>query len=173
VQELNYHIEFFTATILRWQHLLTDTPFKQIILNSLEWLTVQEKCKVHAFVIMPNHIHMIWRIADGFTRSEVQGAFLSFTAHKFKEHLKCHHKEKLDQYYVDDADRVYQFWERDSRVKECWSEWFLLQKLQYIHNNPCQPHWKLVTEPGDYEYSSASFYDGAESNYKWLVHYAS
>jgi REP element-mobilizing transposase RayT len=173
VQELTYHIEFFTATILRWQHLLTDNSCRQIILNSLEWLSVQEKCKVHAFVIMPNHIHMIWKIADGFTRPEVQGAFLSFTSHKFKEHLKYQNKEKLKQYYVDDADRIYQFWERDSRVKECWSEKFLLQKLQYIHNNPCQPHWNLVSEPNDYECSSASFYHNGISKYTWLVHYAS
>jgi hypothetical protein len=38
-------------------------------------------------------------------------------------------------------------------------EWFFKQKFEYLHNNPCQPHWQLATLSEDYKYSSASFYD--------------
>lgn len=58
---------------------------------------------------MPNHIHLLWKISDDFTRREVQGAFFSFTAHGFKKYLKEHNKEVLFQHYVNDGDRVYQF----------------------------------------------------------------
>ena len=107
---------------------------------------------------MPNHVHLIWKIADGFARQEVQGAFLSFTAHEFKK-LLSDNKKLLNEYLVNDSDRRYQFRERDSRVKECRNKCFLLQKLNYIHNNPRQPHWNLSQIPEDYAWSCASFYE--------------
>jgi len=33
-----------------------------------------------------------------------------------------------------------------------------LQKLNYIHNNPCQEKWNLANNPEDYKYSSAANY---------------
>jgi REP element-mobilizing transposase RayT len=170
VQPISHHTEFLTATILRWQNLLIDDKCRQIILDSLAWLSKEGRCKVYGFVIMPNHIHLIWKIKDGYARQEVQAAFLSFTAHEFKKHLSDN-KKLLNEYLVNDADRKYQFWERDSRVKECWNESFLLQKLNYIHHNPCQPHWNLSQIPEQYVWSSASFYQAGDSKYPWLCHY--
>ena len=37
----------------------------------------------------------------------------------------------------------YQIWEDGYNAKDVVSETFLLQKMKYIHNNPCQPHWGL------------------------------
>jgi len=168
----SYHTEFFTATILQWQHLLKDDNCKEIITNSLQWLVDKKRCAVYAFVIMPNHIHLLWKMADGFEREEVQGALLSFTAHAFKKYLKDHNPALLEQHYVDDADRSYQFWERMPMVKECWNEAFMLQKLNYIHANPCQPHWNLAAMPEDYKWSSAAFYEtNNPADFKWLTHY--
>lgn len=168
----NYHVEFLTATILRWQHLLADDAFKSVITESLGWLALQERCKIYGFVIMPNHIHLLWQINNRLARREVQGALLSFTAHRFKEQLEEVNKRKLYNHFVGDADRRFQFWERDAMVKECWSETFLLQKLLYIHHNPCQPHWSLAIVPENYRWSSAAFYQLGKSEFEWLRHYA-
>jgi len=167
-----YHIEFLTATILHWQTLLADDRCKQIITNALQWLTEKDRCKVHAFVIMPNHIHLIWKINDALERSEVQGALFSFTAHEFKKYFKANYPQVLQKYYVADADRNYQFWQRIPMVKECWSHSYFIQKLEYIHYNPCQPHWNLVTIPEDYKWSSAAFYETGVTEFLWLKHYA-
>jgi hypothetical protein len=43
-------------------------------------------------------------------------------------------------------------------VKECRTEAFILQKLNYVHFNPCMERWRLVEKPGEYEHSSAAFY---------------
>jgi REP element-mobilizing transposase RayT len=79
----SYYTEFITATILTWQKLLFNDHLKHIIVDSLHWLVKQNRCTVYAFVIMPNHIHLIWRIADKLERELVRGALLSFTAHAF------------------------------------------------------------------------------------------
>ena len=51
---------FFTVAILDWMHLLKTEKFKQIVLDSLRHLVEKEKLIVYGFVIMPNHIHIIW-----------------------------------------------------------------------------------------------------------------
>jgi putative transposase len=167
---LNYYPEFLTGTILNWKHLLAADKMKSVIIDSLQWLVQNKRCTVNAFVIMPNHIHLIWKIADGYGRSDVQGAFFSFTAHTFKKILKENPAE-LEQYKVQDADRNYQFWERNPLVKECYSQAFFLQKLDYIHHNPCQPKWKLAELPENYQWSSASFYELQDLRFPWLTHY--
>src|SRR4051812_30995299 len=153
-----YHVEFLTGTILRWQKLLEDDYYKKIIVDSLRWLVTANRCKIFGFVIMPNHIHLLWRISEGVGRDQVQPALFSFTAHKFEKYLRTTDKLYLEKHFVDLVDRKYQFWEKSHMVKECWSNKFIKQKLNYIHHNPCQPHWKLAAVCDDYRWSSASFY---------------
>ena len=164
-----YHPEFLTATILNWQHLLVE-EFKQIIIDAMRWLVQEKRCKIYGFVIMPNHIHLLWKIEDGFERIDVQGALLSFTAHEFKRKLKNNALE-LSKFKVNLIDRSYQFWQRDCVVKECWGEQFFEQKLDYTHNNPVQSHWNLSDIPENYYWSSASFYETGVSPFEFLTHY--
>ena len=57
-------IYFWTATINRWQKLLLEDRYKDVIISSLEYLSSIGKIEVFAFVIMHNHIHLIWRIVE-------------------------------------------------------------------------------------------------------------
>ena len=167
----NYHTEFLTGTIFNWEHLLATDDFKNILLGSFQWLVKQKKCTINAFVLMPNHIHLLWKISDGFERKDVEGAFFSFKAHEFKRRLKKNNPTHLEKYFVNNSDREYQFWERNPMVKECWTKKFFQQKLNYIHFNPCQPHWNLATSPEEYKWSSARFYETGIKDFDWLTHF--
>ena len=57
-------IYFWTATIYKWMPLLESDLNKQIIIDSLKYLSDKELITVYAFVIMPNHIHLIWQQND-------------------------------------------------------------------------------------------------------------
>jgi hypothetical protein len=63
---------------------------------------------------------------------------------------------------VDISERLrkkqHEVWEDSFDWKECISETFIKQKLDYIHNNPCKGKWNLATSPVDYLHSSARFY---------------
>lgn len=61
--ELN-KMYFYTATILKWQKLLKPDKYKDIIINSLRFLSNKGKIQIHIFVIMPNHIHLIWTMLE-------------------------------------------------------------------------------------------------------------
>ncbi|EEI89489.1 hypothetical protein HMPREF0765_4916 [Sphingobacterium spiritivorum ATCC 33300] len=163
----SYHIEFFTATIFKWQNLLID-KHKSIIIESLRWLVKNKRCKIYGFVIMPNHIHLLWKIEDDVERNSVQGALLNYTAHEFKKQLN---NQELSAYKVNAKDRLFQFWQKNHMVKECWSEPFIEEKLIYMHNNPIQKHWKLCDSPENYYWSSSSFYESQESPFDFLTHY--
>lgn len=51
------------------------------------------------------------------------------------------------------------------------SQKFMVQKLNYIHQNPVRGKWKLVNDYREYEHSSAGFYElDNYSGYK-VTHY--
>ena len=51
-------------------------------------------------------------------------------------------------------------------------EWFFKQKFDYLHENPCQPHWQLAELPEDYKYSSARFYEDGVDEFGFLTHHS-
>jgi len=55
-----YYPQFFTATILEWKHLLIEDKYKDIIIESLRFLVKEKRVVVYSFVLMPNHIHIIF-----------------------------------------------------------------------------------------------------------------
>ena len=44
--------------------------------------------EVNAFVIMSNHIHLIWQIQEGYERDAVQRNFLKFVSQTIKRDLE-------------------------------------------------------------------------------------
>jgi len=169
--EINFdnHTQFFTATILQWKPLLKDNDFKDIIISSLLHLKKAGSIKLYAFVIMPNHIHLIWQIQDG--HKNIQLRLLKFTAQQFKFRLKDTGNPLLKAFEVDAKDRQYQFWERNSLSVDLWTPSIFMQKLDYIHNNPLQEKWHLAKLPEDYKYSSAKFYYTGDDEFALLDHY--
>ncbi|MBC8111885.1 MAG: transposase [Verrucomicrobia bacterium] len=164
-------IAFFTATILEWKHLLRPDKYKQIILDSLAFLVENKRIQLYGFVIMPNHIHLLWKMQEPFLRENVQRDFLKFTAQQIKFDLQKHHPQVLEKFKVAGKDRVYQIWERNALSVYCYGGAMINQKLTYIHNNPVVEKWKLADLPEVYPFSSANFYLKNEDNFGFLTHY--
>ena len=165
------YIYFYTATILDWKHLLKPDKFKQIILDSLVHLIKREKMRVYGFVIMPNHIHLIWENISANGKEMPHASFMKFTGHEFLQELRKTNEALLSQFKVESDSRNYQFWQRNSLPILLYNRKILEQKLNYIHLNPLQAHWNLVTDPNDYLYSSCSFYERGDDRFNWLTHY--
>ena len=74
--ELN-EIYFWTSTITDWKYLLKQDKYKQVIVDSFKVLFDRELVKIYGFVIMPNHIHVIWTML-AFNQKELpDSSFLS------------------------------------------------------------------------------------------------
>jgi len=161
-------IFFWTATINGWQKLLSADSYKEIIVNSLEWLSQAQIMDVFGFVIMPNHIHLIWRSKKLNGKETGQGSFLKYTAHAFWRMLDKEDSKKLLFYRVEADNKNHEFWQRDSLAIHLYSRKVAFQKLDYIHYNPLAKHWKLTKDPCDYKYSSARYYELGEKNFAFL-----
>lgn len=161
-------IYFWTATINQWQRLLQKDEYKNVIISSLQHLSDAGKIDVFAFVIMPNHIHLIWRINEPNGKESPQGSFLKFTAHTFKKMLQKEGDKKLASYKVEADNKDYEFWQRDSLAIPLFTKKVAIQKLKYIHSNPLADHWRLVKDPCEYKYSSAKYYELNEKSFSFL-----
>ena len=62
------HAEFVTITCLGWKHILMKDRFKDIITDSLSFLSKEKRVSVYGFVIMSNHFHLIWQMMGDNTR---------------------------------------------------------------------------------------------------------
>ena len=164
--------QFFTATILEWKPLLKQDKCKRVIVDSLKHLVTAQRIKVFAFVIMPNHLHLIWQMQQQNKREDVQRDFLKYTGQQIRFDLQAYHPAVLAHFKVDAKDRKYQIWERNALSIDLYHHKQFLQKLEYIHNNPLQPKWKLCNLPEEYPFSSAAFYETGGSDFSFVTHYA-
>ena len=71
---------FFTATILNWKHLLAHDECKQIIVDEWKRLVELNRISIYAFVVMPNHYHIIWSIEEEYNPEDIQRDFHKWTA---------------------------------------------------------------------------------------------
>jgi hypothetical protein len=64
--------------------------------------------------------------------------------------------------YKDDKakGKIHEVFEPSFDWKECSDDYFVEQKLNYIHMNPCVYKPQLASTPCDYRHSSASYYLG-------------
>lgn len=171
-EERKSHIDqgrlyFWTATINQWFWLLKKDEYKDVIIDSLQYLSDAEKIDVFAFVIMPNHMHLIWRIIALNGKESPQGSLLKYTAHVFKKMLRREKDSNLAIYKIDAENKDYEFWQRDSLAIPLFSREVAIQKLHYIHNNPLSKNWQLAKDPCGYKYSSARFYEMNEKNFSF------
>lgn len=121
---------------------------------------MREGLKVHAYVILENHLHLI-------VQSEQIGKDLarlkSFIARALISYLIEHNvKTILDQlaFYkkAHKDDRAYQFWQEGSHPQLIHSDEMMRQKIEYIHQNPVKRGY--VDLAYHWRYSSARDYEG-------------
>lgn len=166
-----HDIYFYTDTIIDFKHLLQDDNIKLILIQSLCYLTEHSLAKVFGFVIMPNHIHLMWTHMALNGKESPAGSFTKYTAHQIKKYLTTNRPEQLSHYLSDKKDRKYQFWKRDPLAIPLSTIKIVEQKLEYIHNNPVVEKWGLCKLPQHYRWSSARFYIDGVDEFRFLTHY--
>jgi len=161
--------QFYTATIYEWLHLLKEDKYKNIITGSLQFLVNEKRIVLNAFVIMSNHIHLIWQALMGYDPKQIQLSFMKYTAQQIKLELMKDDPALFEKCKVNKADRTYQIWEREPLGIELFTPGAFNQKLDYIHQNPVKAGLCKYAE--DYFYSSAKFYEKGVDDFNMLTHY--
>lgn len=98
-----------------------------------------EKYKLIAWVIMPNHVHLLIKVLGENSLSVIMHSIKSFTAHEANKIL----------------NKKGRFWSKEYFDRFIRDEKHFIQTVRYIEMNPVKA--KLCQEPYDWEFSSAFY----------------
>jgi len=153
------HPHFITCTVLHWIPLFTRVESVQILLESLKHLQISDNLKIFAYVVLENHLHLV-ASSDDIAKSIKK--FKSYTAKELLILLqKQNVKTILDQlaFYkkAHKQETTYQVWQEGMQPKLIQDEAMMMQKINYIHDNPIKRGY--VDEAKHWRYSSARDYE--------------
>ncbi len=163
---------FITFTCFKWLSLIGITECYDAIYKFFDILRGKGHDMI-AYSIMPNHMHMIVYYSGGKRSLNLEiGSGKRFIAYEIISRLEKMGRHDILQLLsegVKPKDRSrgkkHEVWIDSFDVKHCRTESFLLQKLNYTHNNPCRGKWMLAKTPAGYLHCSAAFYEGDRSGY--------
>lgn len=161
-------IYFVTLTIVGWIDVFTRIGQKRVLIDSLQYCQKEKGLELYAYCIMPNHIHMICKAMEDLSLAEIMRDFKKFTSKHIIKKIVEEPESRRDWMlkYFENAcehlkrDQNYKVWQNGYHSEILYSRKFLLQKLNYIHNNPVKAG--IVSKPEHYLSSSARIYAGLD-----------
>jgi putative transposase len=117
-------------------------------LQAVQELKEARPFKLIAYVLMPDHFHLIVNPSDGAI-TNLTGALKGLSARRIID-ASPHEAFRLSQPAPDGA--THQVWQESFKALPLWSDWMIWQKINYIHNDPVRAG--LVKSAADYRWSS-------------------
>ncbi|MBL0182693.1 MAG: transposase [Chitinophagaceae bacterium] len=155
---------FITFSVVGWIDVFSREHYKEIIINSLKYCQENKGLKLHAWVIMTNHVHLIistdtnrieWLVRDikKYSSKQIIAAIRDSTTESRKEWML-----NIFSYAgkSNSNNKDFQFWKQDYHPIELNTTIKCKDRLDYLHENPVRSG--LVWEPWHYKYSSAIDY---------------
>ena len=158
-------IYFVTFTVVEWIRAFDDETSAQIFLDSIRYCQKHKGLEVYAWVIMPNHAHLVIGRNKEPSLSEIIRDLKGFTSRQVKKELKNDQESLLYQIMMqtgidNSRNKYFQFWQQHNHPIQLDSDYLFNQKVEYIHNNPVVAN--LATTPAEWKWSSAIDYDGGK-----------
>lgn len=155
-----YYPYFVTCSVVDWLSIFSISGVAQIILDSLKFHQQHRGLTLYAYVVMEDHIHLV--IQSDYLEKNMR-TFKSFTARQIIDLLKTRgndfylHKLR-DLKLSHHKGSEFQCWQEGYHPKQIISDKMMIQKIEYVHNNPVQRGY--VDNPRDWIHSSACDYQG-------------
>jgi len=136
-------LHFVTGNCINRFPVFSEPECGRAFLDQLKALNQSWPCKLIAYVLMPDHFHLISNPRDGRIK-EFVGALKSLSAKSIVRVCK--------QFRFQASADGYQVWQESFKAMPLWSGWMIWQKINYIHANPVKAG--LVKSAKDYPWSS-------------------
>lgn len=131
-------VYFITATITEWQPLFAHAFARGILLKDLDFYRRKYDCQILAYVIMPDHYHLVLNLQK------------PDDLHKWLHDIQLHTGNELRKWLQETAtpDDLAIFakhangksklaiWKEQARAFGIISDEVLRTKIDYMHNNP-------------------------------------
>jgi putative transposase len=157
-------IHFITFAVTEWVDVFIRKQYVDIILNSWRYCQKEKGLLLHAWCIMSNHLHFI----ASSKLNDLSGTlrdFKKFTSSGLIKAIQDNKRESRRDWMLpifqgaginNSRNKEYQFWQQSNHPIELYSSSFIVQRINYIHQNPVRAG--LVERAEHYNYSSAKDY---------------
>jgi putative transposase len=160
---------FLTLTVVNWIDVFTRKNHRDAIISCLKYCQKEKGLIIFAYCLMSNHIHIIANAEEPFLLKDTIRDFKKFTSKKIVAQIQNEtesRREWILKLFEEEAEpskrhKYYKFWQEGNHAIELFSEKFVWDKINYIHNNPVEAG--LVNKAHEWVYSSASNYQKLES----------
>jgi putative transposase len=156
-----YFVSFATVN---WVDVFTRRIYYNIVVDSLKYCIENKGLELYAWVIMSNHVHLIISSENG-NLSDIMRDLKRHTSKTILKAIDENIQESRRDWLLWMFERAgkhnknneqYQFWQQDNHPVALSTQKMLIQRLDYLHNNPVESG--AVDHPPDYLYSSARDY---------------
>ena len=130
---------FITFTCYHRYPHLSDPAVRDLFVQALERTRTLYRMRVYAFVVMPEHVHLLISEPE---RGTVANAMQSLKISSAKRGRRANAV----------SDSAIPFWQKRYYDRNEWNHKEFVEKLKYIHRNPVKR--KLVERPEDWKWSS-------------------
>ena len=161
------HAYFLTMTVVNWIDVFTRPVYKYIIVDALKYSQENKGLIIYAWCLMSNHLHMVAETKEGLNLSDTLRDFKKYTSKAIVKEIKTNIEESRKNWMLNEFEfagkyksgiKKYKFWQDGNEAKEIYSNFFLEQKVEYIHENPVKA--EIVENDYEYLFSSAKNYTG-------------
>ena len=164
-----YHIDepeglyYVTLQVIGWIDVFTRQVYKEMLIDNLVYCHKHKGLTLFAYVVMSNHVHLLAQSQNGNLSGTLRD-FKSYTSKIILDAIEQGNESRktwmLQQFacaiYKHQRNSHYQFWTHENHAEHIYSDKFMEQKINYIHQNPVRAGY--VHLPEDYVFSSASNY---------------
>lgn len=157
-------IYFVCIVVVYWIDVFIRNEYKDLLLDSLKFCQKKKGLELYAYCIMTSHVHLIIG-THGNKMEDILRDFKSHTSREMKRAIKEHPQESRKEWILWMMERavkknlnnkVFQFRQQHNHPIELSRNKMMVQRLEYIHNNPVVAGF--VESPEEYVYSSAKDY---------------
>ena len=155
---------FLTWTLTGWIDLFTRPIYKAVVMDSLRYSIENKGLRLHAYVIMSNHMHLIASAEDNTSLSDITRDIKKHTSKQFLKALNEGPESRAEwmiPIFAQSAELKsgygsHHLWQTGSHAIQLYNPEWIRQKLDYIHDNPVRAGF--VREAWQYPHSSAGDY---------------
>ncbi|MDP8208306.1 MAG: transposase [Candidatus Electryonea clarkiae] len=152
------HAHFLTFNCHKKLWLFKGEPFYSMFLKQVRRAREQHKFHLYAYVVMPNHVHMLLYPNGTVEISSILRTIKRPFAYHALKILSERYPELFAKLRVQHGKRIMnRFWQAGVGFdRNVFGDDILIKAIEYIHNNPVRN--KLVEFPEAWKWSSAKFW---------------
>ena len=129
-------MHFLTFTVVGWIDLFSRQIYRDVLLKNMNYCRQHKGLKIGAYVIMTNHVHVIWQSTTG-RLSDTLRDFKSYCTKEFISIIEKENESRREwllhmfRFHANrtNQNKEYKIWTGDNHPEEIHSHNFMMSKL--------------------------------------------